>query len=123
MADNKNDKLEYPNIMKTQNNLNDLRNNLSYQSHGRNNLRNLPNSQSFYFSEKSRTYPLINDNVNKMNTNNFGISNFNISNIANFNGLNNFNLGANPCIYINNNINYNMINNRPQYKNFLIYYV
>ena len=121
ITDNKNDKLEYPNIMKTQNNLNNLRNNLSYQSHGRNNFRNLPNSQSFYFSEKSRTYPLINDNVSKMNTNNFGISNFNISKISNFNGLNNFNLGANPCIYKNYNINYNMINNRPQYTNFLIY--
>ena len=109
--------------MKTQNNLNNLRNNLSYQSHGGNNVRNLPNSQSFSFSEKSRTYPLINDNVNKINTNNFGINNFNISKISNFNGLKNFNLGENPYIYKNNNINYNMVNNRPQYTNFLIYYV
>ena len=32
ITDNKNDKFEYPNIMKTQNILNNLSNNLSYQS-------------------------------------------------------------------------------------------
>ena len=122
IIDNINNKLTFSNIMNTPNNTNNLKNNLSYQMHGRNYSNNLPNSKTFYFSEKSKTYPLINNNTIKMNTNNFDISNFNINNIGNFNGLNNFNLGTNPCIYYNYNINSSIVNNRPQYTNFLIYY-
>ena len=117
-----NNKITNSNIMNTQNNNNNLKNNLSLQRHGRNNSNIIPNSKTFYFSEKSRTYPLINNNNIKMNTNNFEINNFNINNVADFNGLNNFNVDTNPCIYYNYNINSNLIYNRPQYTNFLIYY-
>ena len=117
-----NNKLTNPNMMNIQNNINNLKNNLSYQKHVKYNSGNIPNSQTFYFSEKSRTYPLINDNNNtiKRNSNNFDISNFNINNGTNFNGLNNYNLRTNPCIYYN--INSNIINNGPQYTNYMIYY-
>lgn len=114
ITDNVSNKITNPNIMNTQNNINDLKNKLAYQKHGRNNSSNIPNSQTFNFSGKTKTFPLINNNTN------FGINNFNINNIGNFNGLNN--IGTNPCIYYNYNINSNLICNRPKYTNFLIYY-
>ena len=122
IEDNINSKKANQNIIITKNNENNLKNNLSYQMHERNKSSNIPNSQTFYFSEKSRTYPLIIDKTIKMNTINFDQGNFNINNIANFNGLKNINLRINPCIYNNYNINSNMFSNRPQYTNYLIYY-
>ena len=106
------------NLIKTQYNINNLKSNLCNIEFGLNNNNNnqILQKSTFDFSRNNKVLN-INDNIIKMNTN--GNNPNNLRNIFNIN----YPLQSNQCIYYpNNNLNCNLVDNRLQYTNYLVYY-
>ena len=103
------------NLINTQyNNINNLKNNLCNVGFGLNN--NILQNSSINGLRKSNHLNL-NDTIRKVNTN----YNFNFNNLANYYNIN-YPIQNGQCIYYDNNMKYNIIGNRPQYSNYMIYY-
>ena len=104
------------NLIKTQYNINNLNNNLCNNEFGLNNNNQISQKSTFDFSRNNKVFN-INDNIIKMNTN--GNNPKNLRNIFNIN----YPLQNSQCIYYpNNNLNCNLVDNRLQYTNYLVYY-
>lgn len=101
-------------------NINTLKNNLSNAKFGQNNIYN---NNTFKKIETFTHYKAKTLNPNMASKGNIKnvVFNPNLNNLRNSNGIN-FPLQNSQCIYYPNNMNYNIVNRRPLYSNFLIYY-
>ena len=107
-----------------QNSANELKSNLSNQRFELQN-KNIIKKSTIFSSKALKPYNLSNDN--KMGTNNgrasINANNNNVSliNMRNYYNIYNYQSPTGQCIYYNN-MNYNILVNRPQYENYVIYY-
>ena len=103
------------NLINTQYNINNLKNNLCKVGFGLNN--NIIQNSSINYLRNSNHLNL-NDTIRKVNTN----YNYNFNNMANYYNIN-YPMQNWQCIYYDkNNMSYNIIGNRPQYSNYMMYY-
>ena len=134
--------LESPNLIKTQKNINNLKNNLCNVEFGLNKKIDSDTKKLTFYS--SKTVNIFNDkknlgklrenlnlkskyNITKFNPRgslNLNNNTFNYNNIKNSYNNNNYPIQNGQYMYYlnNNNVNYNLGNNRVQYANFAVYY-
>ena len=134
--------LESPNLIKTQKNINNLKNSLCNVEFGLNKKIDSDTKKLTFYS--SKTVNIFNDkknlgklrenlnlnskyNITKFNPRgslNLNNNTFNYNNIKNSYNNNNYPIQNGQYMYYlnNNNVNYNLGNNRVQYANFAVYY-
>ena len=134
--------LESPNLIKSQQNINNLKNNLCNVEFGLDKNNNSSNKKPTYYSSKTVKPFNERNNIGKLRENlnlnsKYDISKLNPRGSLNLNN-NNFNLNnikisyntnthypiqnGQYLYYLNNNMNYNIVDNRVQYTNFVVYY-
>ena len=134
--------LESPNLIKAQQNINNMKKNLCNVEFGLDKINNSSNKIPTYYSSKTVKPFNEKNNIGKLRENlnlnskydisklnprgslNLNNNNFNLNNIKHSYNINTHYPIQNGqyLYYLNNNMNYNIVDNRVQYTNFFVYY-